>query len=191
MGTLLHLSDLHLADATAKIDVTGDYKVDALPLEDRQRRTSTIRNTLRQLGRALERAEVALDAIVISGDVTVQGQPNGFDLLPKVLDELATAKPPNERILIVPGNHDVVWGTKPGMRDRYENFLKLRAHGYKTAYLDGVDIDRNGNLQNQDNSPPDPYIVAHDSSFIVIGINSANHCGVESDLTWATFLLPD
>lgn len=72
MGTLLHLSDLHLAGPSAGSDVIGDYKIDAVRPGDRQRRTSVIGHTLEQLGLALTAAEVRLDAIVITGDITAQ-----------------------------------------------------------------------------------------------------------------------
>jgi predicted phosphodiesterase len=182
MGTLLHLSDLHLADATTQIDVTGDYKVDALSFEHRQRRTTIIKNSLRELGKALHQDNVKLDAIVISGDVTVQGQSNGFELLPEVLGHLGDALPTEDRILIVPGNHDVAWKTDPGTKERYERFIRLRDFGYRTAYLDGVDIDFNGNLQDKSSPPLEPLIMAQDNSFVVVGINSTNHCGVRSDV---------
>lgn len=90
MGLLLHLSDLHLAAADATSDVTGDYKIDALPVVDRQRRTESIRTTLKQLGRALTEDGTALDGIVISGDVTVRGRADGIDLLPRVLAQLGS-----------------------------------------------------------------------------------------------------
>ena len=111
MGTLLHLSDLHLASAQAAGDVTGDYKVDVVLPHERQRRTGAIKESLGSLGSALPPSGTALDAVVITGDVTVRGRQDGIDLLPEVLAELGDALPSPDRILVVPGNHDVVWGT--------------------------------------------------------------------------------
>lgn len=177
MGTLLHLSDLHLASPSASFDVTGDYKVDSLPPHERQRRTDAISDTLHQLGSALAATETTLDAVVVSGDVTMQGRADGFALLTGILKQLGDALPPKERILVVPGNHDVAWFTKPGTRERYEAFLSLRSEGYVLPYLEGVDAETDGRLKP--GAGPEPLITAPDNSFAVVGINSCDMCGVE------------
>lgn len=178
VGLLLHLSDLHLADADGHGEVTGDYKTNALPLADRQRRTKTIRSSLHSLGRALNDSGDTLDAIVISGDVTVQGADGGLELLPSVLGELGDALPAPSQILIVPGNHDVKWNTAAGTPERYTTFLKLREYGYKTALLEGIDLFED--VVGEDSTPP--FVVAPDKSFVVAGINSSNHCGVQTEV---------
>lgn len=182
VGILLHLSDLHLAGAHAEGEVTGDYKLGAVLPEERQRRTGAIRETLDALGSALLADGTALDAVVITGDVTVEGNQDGIDLLPEVLGELGEALPPPDRILIVPGNHDVVWGTAPNSPQRYERFIKLREFGYRTAYLDGVDIGTSGLLTTPDQAPAEPCLVPSDGSFIVIGMNTSDMCGVQTDI---------
>jgi 3',5'-cyclic AMP phosphodiesterase CpdA len=181
MGTLLHLSDLHLASAKADTDVLGDYKTSIVLPEERQRRTGAISDTLNQLGSALSAAGFKLDAIVITGDVTFQGRQDGIDLLPDVLAQLGDALPPNDRILIVPGNHDVVWGTEPSSPERYERFITLRKKGYRIAYLDGVDATSDG-VKPATPPLPEPCVVAADYSFAVVGINSCDMCGVELDV---------
>ncbi len=178
VGLLLHLSDLHLVPAGVRDDVTGDYKLDLVPAAERQRRTQTIRDTLHQLGAALDAAGVTLDAIVITGDVTLVGGREGIDMLPEVLAELGTARPHPDRILIVPGNHDVTWRTPPGSTERYEQFLTLRGLGYRTAYLDGPDgtIDK---LTPDGIAALPPLVVARDNSYVVVGLNSSDMCGVQ------------
>lgn len=186
MGTLLHMSDLHLAPEGDRADITGDYKLDLVPWAERQRRTADIRSTLKQLSKSFAGSRMTLDAIVISGDVTVRGRVEGIDLLDSVLDELGDALPTKDRILIVPGNHDVVWGTDPSSAERYENFLRLRAAGYRTAYLEGVDTDGD-ELRAGLTGTHEPVVVATDNSFVVVGINSCDMCGVklpvEADLS--------
>lgn len=176
MGMLLHLTDLHLAGDDSKDDVTGDYKLDVIPLPDRQRRTAAISDTLYHLGLALAEAGIKLDAVVITGDVTYMGRPDGFELIDGVLNKLGNAKPSNDRILIVPGNHDVQWGSEPGSTERYQQFLTLRAKGYQTAYLEGIDVRTDGEFVNGANVP-EPCVVANDDSFVVVGINSSDFCG--------------
>lgn len=189
MGTLLHLSDLHLAGPESAGEVIGDYKVDAVPLAERQRRTSVIGHTLEQLGGALSAAKVDLDAVVITGDVTAKGSQDGFDLLPSVLARLGDSLPEPERIMVVPGNHDVVRGTKPGSAERYARFITLRDNGYRTSYLEGVDADRAGTRRG--NAMLEPCITATDDSFVIVGINSCDMCGMDRDteddvLPWMT-----
>jgi 3',5'-cyclic AMP phosphodiesterase CpdA len=176
MSLILHLSDLHLSPPEER-ETVGDHKINVIPLPDRVRRTELIRTTLRELGRALDRGDRRLDAVVISGDVTYQGRADGFALLPRTLAELGPVLPEPDRILVVPGNHDVRWYTDPSSTERYEHFVQLRRLGYRTALLEGVDFDRYGEFT--DRPPQPPTVVAADGSFVLIGLNTANHCGVE------------
>lgn len=180
MGLLLHLSDLHLS-AGHDSDVTGDYKVDVLEPADKENRTSRIRSSLRALGAALAAEGKLLDAIVVTGDVTSQNGQEGFDLLPSVLRELGAALPSPEKVLVVPGNHDVAWGTKSSTSDRYAQFVKLRSHGYVTALLEGVDFDATGRSLGSAGIQ-DPVVSAEDGTFVVVGLNSSNHCGVQTNV---------
>ncbi|MEU7904248.1 metallophosphoesterase [Actinoplanes sp. NPDC049118] len=179
MSFILHLSDLHLSPPDDR-ETVGDHKINVIPLQDRVRRTELIRTTLRELGRALEYGRRRLDAVVISGDVTYQGRADGFDLLPRTLAELGRVLPEPDKILVVPGNHDVRWYTAPSSPERYEQFLRLRQLGYRTPLLEGVDFDRYGEMHR---TPPDPpTVVAADGSFILVGLNTANYCGVEMEV---------
>lgn len=176
MATLLHLSDLHLGSAAD--EVFGDHKLEVVDLYSRQRRSTVMAETLRSLGQALVDGGETLDAVVVSGDVTYRGNPGGFDALNGMLGYLGDALPDRGRILVVPGNHDVRWGTKPGTQERYEDFLHgVREAGYLTPLLEGVDLDRDG---RQRSSAASPVLVAPDRSFAMIGLNSADHCGVEA-----------
>ncbi|WP_461187955.1 metallophosphoesterase [Arthrobacter sp. Z4-13] len=175
MALLLHLSDLHLTAGGG--DTLSDAKVAVVARSQQQTRIARIKSSLRNLGEQLTLDGQTLDAIVITGDVTEKGSPEGFDLLPAVLAPLGKSLPNADRILVVPGNHDVAWGTPPSSSDRYEAFLRLRSHGYRTALLDGVDFDENGAVV------PDvlpPVLVALDSSYVVIGLNSSDYSGVEA-----------
>lgn len=171
MALLLHLSDLHLA-RNLPADVVADLKDPVLSKEALPTRLTVIRHSLEALGVWLESSGQALDGIVVTGDVTVHGLAEGFDLLPEVLACLGTACPPPERILVVPGNHDVRKGSRPSSPERYENFLRLREHGYLTSFLEGVDEATDGSS---------PCLTATDGSFVVLGLNSANHSQVTRD----------
>jgi 3',5'-cyclic AMP phosphodiesterase CpdA len=171
MSLLLHLSDLHLANAPAE-DALGDYKVEAVKEDDRVSRAQLLKNTLKALPIWLAENETALDGVIITGDVTTRGAPAGFQQLPDLLGALGTALPDAEHIVVVPGNHDVTWGTEPGSEERYSAFLEgVRAAGYVTPLLDGIDY-----TGDDPASDANPLLTGPD--FIVAAVNSADMCGV-------------
>lgn len=174
MALILHLTDLHL-DARAGRGIISDVKVSVL--EDRvlQKRLSALGAALSSLRGVLKREQKSIDSIVITGDITHGGEPAGFDLLTGVLEHLADKLPDRSRILIVPGNHDVVRGTKSSTKKRYSRFLKLRDEGYLTAWLEGVDIDADG--QPLPGASDAPILIGMDESFVLVGVNSSNHSG--------------
>jgi 3',5'-cyclic AMP phosphodiesterase CpdA len=177
VATLLHLSDLHLGDGAAD-EALGDHKIEVIARSFRQKRSTALAATLGALGDALQREGRILDAVVVSGDVTYQGDPKGFEKLPDALAPLGRALPDPSRIMVVPGNHDVTWGTPPSSAQRYQAFVDgVRQHGYVTPYLDGVDIGAN----NVSAYAASPVLTAGDYSFIIVALNSANHCGVRAD----------
>ena len=171
MSLLLHLSDLHLANTPGE-DAVGDYKVEAVPEKDRVTRVGLLRNTLAALSGWLAENNDSLDGIIVTGDVTTRGRPEGFGELPGLLSELGEALPEPGRIVVVPGNHDVAWGTQAGTAERYRAFIEgVRRSGYVTPLLDGIDYDG-----GRRRSVADPLLIGPD--FAVVAINSADSCGV-------------
>jgi 3',5'-cyclic AMP phosphodiesterase CpdA/thymidylate synthase len=171
MSLLLHLSDLHLGNAPGE-DVVGDYKIEAVMEADRVTRARLLRNTLKALAERLTETGETLDGIIITGDVTTQGRQDGFKELPGLLAALGTALPDPGHVVVVPGNHDVTWGTGPGTRERYRLFIdSIRAAGYVTPLLDGIDYDR-----DEPAAGVSPLLVGSD--FVVAAVNSADMCGV-------------
>lgn len=171
MSLLLHLSDLHLGNAGD--DDVGDYsKTETVAETDRVTRRKLIMATLRGLRKWLAENDDSLDAVIVTGDITTRGRPSGFDELPTLLDALGNKLPPPDRIIVVPGNHDVSWCTEPGSQERYQHFIDgVRARGYRTPLLDGIDYD--GDVAS---GKIDPVFVGDD--FIVVAVNSADMCGV-------------
>lgn len=177
MALFLHLTDLHLSSVPDN-QILDDYKSDIIPPKERETRTSALRNTLRELGRLLEGMEKKLDAVFVTGDITVANQEDGFlnfgDLLEKTLKNVLPSK---DRIAVIPGNHDVTWGTPPSSPERYKNFVQhIRSQGYVTPILDGIDIDVDGN-QLADLSPQAAMMSDLDEGWAVFPINSSNYCG--------------
>lgn len=175
MSLLLHLSDLHLAN-TPDEDAVGDYKVEAVAERDRVTRASLLGSTLKALSGWLATNGETLDGIIITGDITTRGRPEGFGKLPGLLAELGEALPEASRVVVVPGNHDVAWDTKPSTVERYRAFIEsVRQRGYVTPLLDGIDYNA------EPRSAPGPLLSGLD--FAVIAIDSADMCGVIEPFT--------
>lgn len=176
MATLLHLTDLHLSQPS-KGNALGDYsKAQLLEPQEFQSRISALRASLDSLGGYLMDQRIELDGIILTGDITVASDPEGYEMLPAFLNRLGTAMVEPDRVLITPGNHDVRWSTAPGSDERYEALRGLRRKtGYRTAYLDGIDIDVDGKPAP---SIAAPLLVGTDDSYVLVGLNSSNHCGV-------------
>lgn len=171
---ILHLSDLHLAPVKDD-EVSGDYKSDAVPRAERQRRVAALRRTLREFG---ERYPDQLDAVVVSGDVTYAGADSGYKLLRATLEELGGALPADpERVVVVPGNHDVIWETKPSGVAHYKRFLHhVRDEcGYRTPLLEGIDIAPSDGRPRA--GAVDPVLVGPGNAFLILALNSSNYCG--------------
>jgi 3',5'-cyclic AMP phosphodiesterase CpdA len=168
---ILHLSDIHLGGAPEE-EIADDYKAEFVPLEERLARHRILAWTLEDLPRVLDEP---LNALVISGDVTVADREDGFEQLEDILAQLGDARPPAERTMVVPGNHDVTWHTPPSSNERYRNFLNhIRGAGYVTPLLDGVDIDSEGKLIGDPNLP---HAIADTEGWILLPFNSSNYSG--------------
>jgi 3',5'-cyclic AMP phosphodiesterase CpdA len=180
MALILHLTDVHLGRAPDSQDY-GDYKSKIVAPAQRTTRRTQLENTLQALGRRLQERG-PLEAVVVSGDLTVRNDEEGFKLLQDVLGKLGQALPPPERIVVVPGNHDVAWRTPASKEARYAAFLKhVRKAGYVTPFLDGVDIDEEGGLRGK--ARPPHHVYSPEGGFAIFAINSSNWCGSLEPIT--------
>ncbi len=162
--TILHLTDLHLGDANPA-QVVGDYKARFVSREARATRERLFGETLAELGRRLDRNE--LTAVVVSGDITYVADESGFERLDGLLAELGDQLPPPERIVVVPGNHDVKWKTDPGSDERYALFRQyVSDRGYRVPALSQDEV-----------VTEDEVLVDRDSGVLIAPLNSSNWCG--------------
>lgn len=168
MALLLHLSDLHLTDDPSAAAL-ADHKVHVVDPADAATRHGRLRSSLEALGRALSAAGRSLDSIVITGDVTNSGSPGGFAILDAAMDALGPAGPARDRILVLPGNHDVDRLAARAGEDRFAQFRMLRDKGYRLAWLD--------DQEPTDGTVPQPLLAAADGSFVLGGLNSATYSG--------------
>jgi 3',5'-cyclic AMP phosphodiesterase CpdA len=178
MTWILHLSDLHLGDVSP-----GQTLTDAKVIVSDQPDLETTQTVLK---RALKRLEVyvgehgAPDAVVISGDLTYQARESGFTAFRQLLDRYTYLWPDRSRVVVVPGNHDVVWTHAPGTEERYSGFIRATRPECTTPLLDGVDF-HTGSGRPTPKTLKGKHLIEH-ADFLVIPINSSNFCGVFVDL---------
>ena len=112
--TVLHLSDLHFGEGS-KEDV--DWK-SYLELATRETRRDRLMRFLRSLPKPP-------DYVVVSGDLTIAGRASGYASFVETFEELIRGGylPPADRIVVVPGNHDVVRSAET-LTARWEPFLQ-------------------------------------------------------------------
>ena len=185
MTWILHLSDPHLGVVSP-----GQELDDPKVLVDRQRDIETtqrvFRRTLESL-RPLVTARGKPDAVVVSGDLTYKAGEQGFHAFAKLLDDEADLLPEDRgRIVVVPGNHDVVWDEEPGSDARYEPFLTAtRGQRCTTPLIDGRDFSMADPVRLADHIQDHPHVV-NDERFLIVPINSSNYCGalVEIEGAW-------
>jgi predicted phosphodiesterase len=172
MALILHLTDLHLGHRGGS-EPLGDYKSDFVPASERVSRYNVLIATLTALGEHLRANGETLDAIVISGDITYAHAVDGFATLDLALSSLGSSLPSPERIVVVPGNHDVKWGTAPSSPERYAEFLThTRNRGYITPFLDGIDVPVSLGCAAVSHE-----LLIDSEAIQIVALNSANYCG--------------
>jgi 3',5'-cyclic AMP phosphodiesterase CpdA len=182
---ILHLSDPHLGVVSP-----GQELDDPKVLLDRQRDIETtqrvFRRTLQSL-RPFVEGRGKPDAVVVSGDLTYKAGQEGFDAFTELLaDEAALLPDDRARIVVVPGNHDVVWNEEPSSEARYEGFLAAtRGQGCTTPLIDGRDFSSAEPVKLADDVEDHPHVIS-DERFLIVPINSSNYCGavVEIEGAW-------
>lgn len=182
MSWLLHMSDPHLGDISPGQALDDEKMLHGQPdLETTQR---VFKRTLRTLGEFV-RTHGKPSVVVLSGDLTYRSCGSGFTAFIALLADYADILPDDpSMVLVVPGNHDVVWELPAGDRGRYEGFLRAtRGQGCATPLLDGVDFaadDDDGTLLGDTGDLP--HLVVDGNDMLVIPINSSNYCGTMVDL---------
>lgn len=177
MGWVLHISDLHLSQVSdAELD---DAKLDIELPVNRLTRSKVLKHTLGTV-EDIVASEGRPEVAVVSGDLTTAAKADGFEHFTELLRDFAEILPEEpERIVVVPGNHDVVWDEEPGTDARYAGFLaETRAKGLATPLIDDLDFRESGaGIELVGDPLADPHIVQTDD-LLVVPINSSNWCGV-------------
>lgn len=177
---ILHLSDPHLGDVSPGQGLDDD-KVGWEAQEDLETTQRLFKRTLGTLGSYVE-AHGKPAAVAVSGDLTYRARPSGFEAFGGLLAEHQGLLPTDlASIVVVPGNHDVVWDEEPGSSARYAGFVAAtRDHGCATPLLDGIDFDPASGVLDA-TARNYPHLVEHDD-FVIVPVNSSNYCGVLTDV---------
>jgi 3',5'-cyclic AMP phosphodiesterase CpdA len=188
MSLILHLSDLHLGPASAgqrdyddKFGMGGD---------EGETETDHLEHTLEALGRRLVESKRQLDAVVVTGDITKGNHTEGYEAFPRLLDLLAEARPENERIIVIPGNHDVDRDLQPGDPDKLARFMEATRPQYSTPLVKGLDYKGN-ELHRNPRSRGTPHPIVELGDAVVVAINSADYCWTReqgTDTDWEAVL---
>lgn len=132
MALILHIADLHLVSPSSS-HPTGDHKAGLVPSEDRTTHQAMLRGTIQRLGEKLVHDGRAIDAIVVTGDIADRNNEGGYKAFLELIDALGPTKPHANRIVVLPGNHDVASGLRPGDASRYQKFVSaIRGAGFVT-----------------------------------------------------------
>lgn len=171
---LLHITDSHLDDKTTVSTVDIKTPVDGLtqPL-----RSGVLRDTIRNLAKSLKDNHQMLDAVVVSGDSALKGDPSGqISLRSMLLDLLADVGVTASNIVVTPGNHDVIAGSMPSAPERYDLFVNAwrKPTPAIIPFLDGIH-----DIEKLDTSSH--VLVEPNRDWAIFPINSAN---------WSQLLLP-
>lgn len=187
---ILHISDIHAGHGELR-DEDGKSSI---PNAERQR-------LLERLSRYLRALDKKPDFVVISGDITIQGRVDGYKRVREWVIELQNegVLPESDRIIIVPGNHDVTrlkrFGDDETIRfhEFWLNFGKLLPH----AYIPGHDPEPDpvkhaklikkfglsGGIQCSQKAGEVvltaslPFLIDMDRKILIYGFNSAHGCG--------------
>lgn len=135
-ATFLHITDAHVSASGVPFK-RDDRKVD-IPSTAAGTREGPLDLLFRRLAERLTRESRSLDGVFFSGDAQSKGAAGGHELVFKLIAEhLGVAA---DRIVSVPGNHDVPQDADPSSAERYKNFVRVwSTPGCVVPWLDGID----------------------------------------------------
>lgn len=190
--TILHLTDLHAGPGELPEE---DMKT-RVPDAERQKALARMTAYLRALSSVP-------DYVVVTGDLTIAGNPEGLQKVRHWLEDCMSQGllPPPERILVMPGNHDVKWGVPEGdsrNKERFVAFFDAVAHRFPHAHLPGCDPELDPKKPQFNGDDWDvmggidltlkngtailerswPFILDRKRELLFFAFNSAHACGV-------------
>ncbi|MBS1888293.1 MAG: metallophosphoesterase [Actinobacteria bacterium] len=180
MSLILHLSDLHLGPASpGQRDYDDKFGMDP---DEGETETDHLEHTLEALGRRLVESGNGLDAIVVTGDITKGNHTDGYRAFPPLLELLGDAMPAEDKVVVIPGNHDVDRDLQPGDRAKLARFMDATRPRYSTPLVKGLDY-KSDNLHLNPGARGRPKPVVDLGDAVVVAINSADYCWTKEQKT--------
>jgi len=189
---ILHITDIHAGPGELRDEDLKQH----IPDSERGKMLDRLTNYLRLLPNKP-------DYVVVTGDLTIRGNKQGLvDFRSWISDRISeNILPDFIRIVVVPGNHDVVWGIKKKSgwhKERYSGFSEVIAKVFPHAYLPDCDppldpneleIDVNStsliggvstraNLSEVEIVKSSPFILDLEKDILIFAFNSTIGCGV-------------
>jgi 3',5'-cyclic AMP phosphodiesterase CpdA len=168
-ATFLHVTDAHIAAAGTAFP-RDDFKV-TVPGIEQATRESALDLLFARLAERLGAEGRKLDGVLFSGDAQDRGRPGGHKLLlDMILRHFGPLGISAEKIIAVPGNHDVPRTSPPATIERYRPFIETwRTAGCVTPWLDGIDPDPTPAADRSKHR-----LVSADRRWAIFPINSSN-----------------
>jgi predicted MPP superfamily phosphohydrolase len=183
MSLILHLSDLHLGSPSQfQLDYEDKVGIGDEVAETGETATDHLNHTLLALGESLLQAGRKLDSIIVTGDLTKGNKLDGYGAFADVLEQLGEARPMDDRIVVVPGNHDVNDKLRAGDPNKLAHFMDTTRPRYLTPLVKGLDY-KGPDLHRDpgERGPPQPILELDDA--VIVAINSADYCFIEGRRT--------
>lgn len=172
----LLITDTHFASEGSPLELDDLSKTSASAIGHSTRENETER-LFKRVASTLSRDNRKLDGVLFAGDAQRRGLPGGhqilFDLIMKYFKEHGISP---ERIVAIPGNHDVKKWSDPGTLERYQAFTEVwKANHCIVPWLDGVHDEEAIN-------PKEHFLVADDHRWIVFPLNTSNWSQIKLDV---------
>ncbi|SPM26739.1 metallophosphoesterase family protein [Mycobacterium terramassiliense] len=189
--SILHLTDIH----TGPGELRDEDLKDKVPEAERKSMLARLSTYLREL-------PSVPDYVIVSGDITIRGNPEGMNAFHSWLNDRIDEHvlPNKSHILVVPGNHDVKWKVheSPGWhRERYAAFAQAFIYAFPHAHIPDHDpalnaakvklnvkgplggikasLDANGSPRL---TSSEPFILDLERDLLLFAFNSTLSCGV-------------
>lgn len=168
----LHITDAHFSLAGEFRE--GDSRKAKLQDNEPRTRMEVYRSTLQDLVKELTEAKRPLAGVIVTGDVGHCCDLDGMKAFKvMLLETLAPLGLDASKIVVAPGNHDVLSGTRPSTLDRYRHFISVWREPSSTSVtplLDGIDIGGARVI-----GPLEQHVLMDpEKNWAVVPINSAN-----------------
>ncbi len=136
---ILHITDLHFTADGPEIDQPSHQWLPDWQKQVGQQDANLLGWLRSQTERLAETSSERTRFVLITGDTVERGKKEEFTRAVAFLKDLANAVGvPRDRVLIVPGNHDVDWSADPSRAGaRFDNFVEAYGEDFTIPEFDG------------------------------------------------------